>query len=123
MNDHRVRAVFFDFGGVIARLDRNLLAEFETGHGLPEGSFIKAMYTIPEWRAVEVGKGSEDAWMEAAKRKLDEIAGRELPAITEERMTMWQNLDRDVIDLAGQLKGRYKVGVLSNATDRLEAFL
>ncbi len=45
--DGRVRAVFFDFGGVIARLDRGLLADFEVRHGLPESSFLKALYSIP----------------------------------------------------------------------------
>ena len=43
MNNHRIAAIFFDFGGVVARLDRDLLAAFESRHGLPEGSFIKAL--------------------------------------------------------------------------------
>lgn len=123
MDNHAIHAIFFDFGGVIARLDRDLLAGYEQRHGLPEGSFLKAMYTIPEWRDVEVGRGSEDAWMEAAKRKLDEYAGRALPDIGEERATMWRNLDRDIVELVRKLRPRYKVGVLSNATDRLESEL
>lgn len=124
MNDHAVRAVFFDFGGVLARLDRELLAAFEVRHQLEEGAFLKAMYTIPEWRALEVGGTTEDAWMLAAKRKLDEFAGRELPDIAEERATMWRTLDGDVVRLARQLRARnYRVGVLSNATERLESEL
>ena len=124
MNDRTVRAVFFDFGGVLARLDRELLAAFEVRHGLDEGVFLKALYTIPEWRALEVGGTTEDTWMEAAKRKLDEFAGRELPDISEERATMWRKLDGDVVRLARQLRARdYRVGVLSNATDRLESEL
>ncbi len=121
--DGTIRVVFFDFGGVIARLDRDLLAAFERRHGLPQGSFLKALYTIPEWKAVEVGRGSEDAWMDAAKRKLDEFAGRVLPEIGEERTTMWRTLDKDVVGLAQQLAARYDVGVLSNATPRLESEL
>ena len=84
-SDRAVRAVFFDFGGVVARLDRELLAAFERRHGLPQGSFLKALYTIPEWKALEIGEGTEDMWMEAAKRKLDEFAGRVLPEMGEER--------------------------------------
>ncbi len=122
-SDRAVRAVFFDFGGVVARLDRELLAAFERRHGLPPGSFLKALYTIPEWKAVEVGQGSEDAWMEAAKRKLDEFAGHTLPDMSEERATMWRTLDKDVVGLAQQLAARYDVGVLSNATPRLESEL
>src|SRR3989304_7119294 len=63
--DGRIRAIFFDFGGVVARLDRGLLAAFEARHGLPEGSFIKALYTIPEWKAAGLGEGTGEAWLEA----------------------------------------------------------
>jgi putative hydrolase of the HAD superfamily len=121
--DGTIRAVFFDFGGVVARLDRELLAGFERRHGLPEGSFLRALYTIPEWKAVEVGEGTEDVWIEAAKRKLDEFAGRVLPEIGEERTTMWRTLDENVVGLAQRLAARYDVGVLSNATPRLESEL
>ncbi len=121
--DGTVRAVFFDFGGVIARLDRELLAAYERRHGLSQGSFLKALYTIPEWKAVEEGQGSEDAWLDASKRKLDELAGRVLPEIGEERAMMWRTLDKDVVGLAQQLAARYDVGVLSNATPRLESEL
>jgi putative hydrolase of the HAD superfamily len=100
-----------------------MLAAFEERHGLPAGSFLEALYRIPEWRALEVGEGDEDGWMAAAKRKLDEIAGRTLPDITEERQTMWRSLDADVIALARRLRGRYRLGVLSNATARLESEL
>ena len=115
-----VRAIFFDFGGVVARLDRALLAAFEARHGLPEGSFIKALYTIPEWKAAELGEETEEAWLEAARRKLDELAGRPLPDFPEERSLMWRQLDRDVVSLIERLGSRYDVGLLSNATFRLE---
>jgi len=115
-----VRAVFFDFGGVVARLDRDLLAAFETRHGLPEGSFIKALYTIPEWKAAELGEETEEAWLEAARRKLDDLAGRSLPDFLEERSWMWRRLDENVVRLIERLGARYDVGLLSNATLRLD---
>jgi putative hydrolase of the HAD superfamily len=118
-----IRAVFFDYGGVVARLDRELLAGFETRHGLPEGGMLKALYSIPEWKAVEVGEGTEDVWLEAVKRKLDEMAGRALPDIGEERSTMWRTLDEDVVRLIERLGARYDVGLLSNATPGLESEL
>ena len=121
--DGIVRAIFFDFGGVIARLDRGLLAELEVRYGLPKGSFIKALYTIPEWRAAEIGEGTEEAWMAAVRRKLDEFAGRSLPDIRSEWAVMWRTLDADVLRLIEQLGGRYDVGLISNSTPRLEGEL
>lgn len=121
--DGTVRAIFFDFGGVIARLDRGLLAELEVRYGLPKGSFIKALYTIPEWRAAEIGEGTEEAWVAAVRRKLDEFAGRSLPDIRSEWAVMWQTLDADVLRLIERLGGRYDVGLISNSTPRLEGEL
>ena len=121
--DGTVRAIFFDFGGVIARLDRGLLAELEVRYGLPKGSFIKALYTIPEWRAAEIGEGTEEAWVAAVRRKLDEFAGRSLPDIRSEWAVMWRTLDADVLRLIEQLGGRYDVGLISNSTPRLEGEL
>jgi putative hydrolase of the HAD superfamily len=118
-NGH-IRAIFFDFGGVVARLDRELLVAFETRHSLPEGSFIKALYTIPEWKAAELGEETEEGWLEAARRRLDELAGRPLPDFLEERSWMWRRLDPDVLRLIERLGARYDVGLLSNATDRLD---
>ena len=121
--DGTVRAIFFDFGGVIARLDRGLLAELEVRYGLPKGSFIKALYTIPEWRAAEIGEGTEEAWVAAVRRKLDEFAGRPLPDIRSEWAVMWRTLDADVLRLIERLGGRYEVGLISNSTPRLEGEL
>jgi putative hydrolase of the HAD superfamily len=117
--DGRVRAIFFDFGGVVARMDRELLARFEDRLGLPKGSFIKALYTIPEWRAAELGEATEEAWVTAVRRKLDELAGRTLPDIRQEWSALWRTLDDDVLELVRRLRERYGVGLLSNATDRL----
>jgi len=121
--DGTVRAIFFDFGGVIARMDRGLLAELEARYGLPKGSFIKALYAIPEWRAAEIGEGTEEAWVAAVRRKLDKFAGRPLPDIRSEWAVMWRTLDADVLRLIERLGARYDVGLISNSTPRLEGEL
>lgn len=104
-------------------MDRDLLAGFEARHGMPEGSMLKALYLIPEWKAVEVGEGTEESWLEAVRRKLDELAGRPLPDVRDEWSAMWRTLDQDVLALIRALRPRYGVGLISNATDRLDGEL
>jgi putative hydrolase of the HAD superfamily len=118
--DHRIRALFFDFGGVIARLDREEMRRLEARYGLPEGGLWEALYKIPEWDDVKTGRGSEEAWLEAVGRKLDELAGRPIPRIRKEWARVWRNLDQEVVRLAEGLKTYYRVGLISNSTKRLE---
>jgi putative hydrolase of the HAD superfamily len=118
-----IRAVFFDFGGVIGRLDREQIRTIESRYGLPENGLLKAVYGIPEWRDAEIGRGSEARWVGAVNRKLDEMVGRPGSGIHLEWRTMWRDIDRDVVRLAQRLKASYRVGVLSNSTRRLERHL
>ena len=120
MKGHHIEAVFFDFGGVIARLDRDELRRLEERYGLPQGAVLRSFYGIPEWNEVEVDRLSEEAWLEAVGGKLDELAGRPIPGIRQEWGRIWGNLDRDVVRLAERLKSSYRVGLISNSTKRLE---
>ena len=115
-----IRAVFFDFGGVIGRFDREEVRRLEGKYGLPQGGLIRAVYGIPEWKQVEVDGIPEEAWLEAAARKLDELAGRPVPDLHHEWRRMWSTLDEDIVRLAGRLRGPYRVGLISNSTKRLE---
>jgi putative hydrolase of the HAD superfamily len=118
-----IRAVFFDFGGVLGRFDRVGVRALEERFGLPDDSLVTALYRIPEWQAVAVGRLPESDWLDAVGRKLDELAGRPIPEIRGEWASAWKNVDEDVIGLAKSLRGRYRIGVLSNSTPRLETEL
>ena len=118
-----IRAVFFDFGGVLGRFDRVGVRELEERFGLPDGAIVTAFYRIPEWEQVAIGRLPEPDWLDAVGRKLDELAGRPIPEIRSEWARAWDNVDRDVVSLAAGLRGRYLIGVLSNSTPRLESEL
>ena len=115
-----IGAVFFDFGGVVACLDREEMRRLEGKHGLPEGGLWQAMYETAEWQALRIGEGSEEAWVAAIRRSLDEMAGRPIPDIREEWVQCWRGLDGDVVRLMERLRGRYRLGMISNATLKLE---
>ncbi|MDO8614546.1 MAG: HAD family phosphatase [Dehalococcoidia bacterium] len=116
-----VRAVFFDFGGVVAALDRDHMRALEREYGLPERGLWRAMYETPEWQALRIGTGSETAWVGAIRRTLDELAGHPVAdAISQRWVECWRGLDQDILALIAGLRGRYRVGMISNATLTLE---
>lgn len=118
-----IQAVLFDYGGVVGRLDRQEMAHLEDKYGLPEGGFWHALFEIPEWHKVEVGRGSEREWLRGALDKLYELAGRPIPGIRQDWHHIWKGIDEEVVSLARKLRPRYKVGMISNATKNLEKVL
>lgn len=115
-----IEAVFFDFGGVIGKLDRDEIRRLESSYGLQENDLIRSIYGIPEWREAETGHIPDDEWVMAANRKLDEKAGKPVPQLHEDWRQMWGGLDDDVVGLIKTLGSRYRVGLISNSTKRLE---
>ena len=115
-----IQAVFFDFGGVLGRLDRPMIADIEKRHAIPGGGLLKALYGTPEWEAVQVGQRPEEDWWAAIRGKLEEISGHPVPGIEGEWRGIWSSIDLDVVGLAERLRESYVVGVLSNSTLRLE---
>ena len=118
-----IRAVLLDYGGVVGRLDRQEMARLEDKYGLPAGGFWDALFEIPEWHEVEVGRSSEREWLRGALDKLYELAGRPIPEIRQDWHHIWKGIDEEVVSLARKLRPRYKVGMISNATKNLEKVL
>ena len=118
-----IQAVLFDYGGVIGRLDHEETGRLEQKYGLPSGGLFSALYEIPQWREISLGRGSEKEWLKAVLARLYELAGRPIPGIRQEWPKIWRGLNEDVVSLARRLRSRYKVGLLSNATKDLEEML
>jgi len=118
-----IQAVLFDYGGVIGDLDRGEMRSLEEKYGLPQGGLFTALYEIPQWREISLGRGSEQEWLKAVLARLYELAGRPIPGIRREWPKIWRGLNEDVVSLARKLRPRYKVGLLTNATKSLEETL
>jgi putative hydrolase of the HAD superfamily len=115
-----VRAVFFDFGGVLGRWDRAYVSAFEAEYGLAEGGVLKALYGTPGWRSAEIGTLGVDRWLAEVDAALANGAAKPVPPAQSVWKRLWSDFDQDVIALARSLRGRLKVGVLSNTTLMLE---
>jgi epoxide hydrolase-like predicted phosphatase len=109
-----IRALIFDFGGVITNMRWDVALELEQQHGLEKNTLLRTLYDADDWRAVEVG-----AWREAAHQRLEEAAGRALPPLHEQWRQSWGLIEENIA-LIKALRPPYRVGILSNADLSLE---
>ena len=79
-----LRAVIFDFGGVLWDMRWDVARELDRAHGLPKSSVFETLYRCPAWNDIECGVGDPTAWTEGAHRELERRAGRALPRLHDE---------------------------------------
>jgi putative hydrolase of the HAD superfamily len=109
-----LRAVVFDFGGVLWDMRWDVARELDRAHGLPRASVFETLYRSETWRAVERGAGDADAWRREAHRALEARAGRALPPLHEEWRKSQAAIERN-IQLVAALRPDYTISLLSNA--------
>lgn len=96
--------------------------DLDRAHGLPRLSVFETLYRTGTWAEIERGRGDRQAWLEAAHRMLEERAGRSLPPLHEK----WRGSQRAIepnLQLIRDLRGAYKLGILSNADHSLRGRL
>ena len=109
-----MRAVVFDFGGVLRDMRWDVAREMDRTHGLPRSSVFETLYRCEAWHAVERGRGDRDAWRQDAHRALEARAGRSLPLLHDEWLKAQAPITAN-LDLIRGLRPRYKTSILSNA--------
>jgi epoxide hydrolase-like predicted phosphatase len=118
----RLRAVIFDFGGVLWDMRWDVARELDRAHGLPRSSVFETLYRCPAWADIECGIGDPSEWVDGAHRELERRAGRALPRLHEEWRRAQVAIDVNV-DLVRALRPAYRCSVLSNADLSLRARL
>ncbi len=114
-----IRAVVFDFGGVLVSDEwvRNQLAAFDVVLGLPTGSLHTRLYSGPAWEAFSTGLiSAERYWAEVGAPFEDRLPPRFRDFIDP---FCGERLDPAMVRLAWQVHARVKVALLSNATPAL----
>jgi putative hydrolase of the HAD superfamily len=109
-----LRAVIFDFGGVLWDMRWDVARELDRVHGLPRSSVFETLYRCDAWAEIECGVGDPAAWTAGAHRELERRAGRALPPLHEE----WRKAQTPIaanVELVRRLRGDYRCSVLSNA--------
>ena len=128
-DNHGIRAIFFDFGGLILEgfdgVDHDAIeAEF----GLEAKALRKWVYRDSRYMDFQVGTVTYDEWTDSIRKAM--AAGGEGER-AEEMVKRFQEAERlvnhDMVGLIKRLHGRYKLGIISNTIpgmmDRLRRLL
>lgn len=117
-----IRAILFDFGGVIHDMRWDVARELEATHELPRNALFETLYRTPTWKALECGRGDRQAWLDESHRLLEARAGRALPRLHDAWRAAQGPIDRNVA-LARALRPPYRTAILSNADASLRSRL
>lgn len=118
----KIRAVFFDFGGVLQRTEfqapRQHLAE---RFGMDYADIDRVVFDIETARRASIGEiREEEHWAEVLKRLRYPLEKRK--AFTDEFFG-GDVLDHTLVEFIRSLKGRVHTGLISNAWEGLRAHL
>lgn len=121
MRDAAIEAIFFDFGGVLLQhMDGIDHRAIESRLGLPERTLMRVLYRDSRYMDLEVGKCSFDEWIDSVRDAAGQHAGDKAGDL----MRAWQEaehpLNPDMMGLVRRLRGRYKLGVISNTIPGME---
>src|SRR5215212_5226763 len=94
-----IRAIIFDFGGVVIDMGWAQMAELEQRYGLPAGAMRDSLYRNSAWADRQIGRGTREWYMESVERELERCAGRPVPECYAEWRELIRSLNDDVVEL------------------------
>jgi len=118
-----IQAVIFDLGGVLLRTSsRQPRSSLEEEMGLAPGKLDERIWGGPDWELAEVGAISYEEYWRRMGAELGLSTPEQISAFRQEYFS-GDKVDQELIDLIKELRTNYKIGLLSNAPDRLGHWL
>ena len=120
-DNHGIRAIFFDFGGVLLKtfdgIDHDAIeAEF----GLEAKMLRKCVYRDSRYMDFQVGKCTYGEWADSIRGALLLVAGEKTDAIMNAFVDSPRVFNQEMLGLVKRLHGRYKLGIISNTIPGME---
>ena len=118
-----IKAVIFDLGGVLVRTEfPEVRQRLEERLGCAPGTLDRIVWGGETWELAQSGRISyEEYW----RRVGDDLGFSTEEEIKDFRREYFSGdrLDQELVSLIEALRPRYKIGLLSNAPDRLDTWL
>jgi epoxide hydrolase-like predicted phosphatase len=131
MNSHRrdltgdtgIKAVIFDLGGVLVRTEfPEVRHQLERRHGFEPGHVERTIWASEDWELAQLGDLSYEEYWKRVGAMLGLASPRETADFRREYFSA-DRVDQELVQLIEELRPRYKIGLLSNAPDKLDTWL
>jgi putative hydrolase of the HAD superfamily len=118
-----IKAFVFDCGGVLLH-DGDLApySAWEARLGLPAGELARRLWSGELWTAAACGRLTDEQFWQRACEQVGLNDPADVAALRADMWSTWV-LDDKVLALIDRVRQRYRVAMLSNATDALETLL
>lgn len=118
-----IKAVIFDLGGVLVRTEYpEVRHQLELELGFQPDTVDRTIWESKEWELAQIGALSYEEYWERVGATLGLGTPQEI-ADFRRRYFSGDRVDQGLVSLIEELRPRYKIGLLSNAPDRLEIWL
>jgi epoxide hydrolase-like predicted phosphatase len=118
-----IEAVIFDLGGVLVRTEfPEVRHELARKLGLEPRALERTVWGSEDWELAQVGTITYEEYWQRVAAALGLSTPKELSEFRREYFS-GDRVDQELVRLIERLRKRYKIGLLSNAPDKLEIWL
>ena len=118
-----IKAVIFDLGGVLVRTEfPEVRHQLELQLGFQRGTVDRTIWGSKEWGLAQIGALTYEEYWERVGATLGLATPQEIADFRRQYFS-GDRVDQELVSLIEKLRPRYKIGLLSNAPDRLGTWL